>query len=111
MAAAFSMLFAKIAAVLSWIGGFWVAIFVAIWSVCTDAFSWLFDQVLQVAISAIGAIDVSSVSQYTSYLGAIPADLENGLELLGVGTALEMIAGAIVIRMVLQLIPFTRLGS
>ncbi|MGJ7530409.1 DUF2523 family protein [Variovorax sp. GB1P17] len=111
MAAAFSMLFAKIAAVLTWIGALWAAVFVAIWLVCKDAFSWLFEQVLKVAVSAISALDVSGLQSYASSAGTLPAEILNVLSLLGVGTAISIITAAIAIRLVLQLIPFTRLGS
>jgi hypothetical protein len=111
MAAAFTMLFAKIAAVLTWIGKLWIAIFVAVWDVCKDAFSWLFEQVLKVAVTAIGALDVSGLQGYASSAGSLPGDLLNVLGLLGVGTAISIISAAIAIRLVLQLIPFTRLGS
>jgi hypothetical protein len=111
MAAAFTMLFAKIAAVLGWIGKLWVAIFVAVWDVCKDAFSWLFEQVLKVAITALEALDLSSISQYTLSAGSLPAEVMNVLSLLGVGTAIGIITAAIGIRLAMQLIPFVRLGS
>lgn len=111
MAAAFTMLFAKISAVLSWIGSLWVAIFVAIWDVVKDAWSWPFDQVLSVAVSAIAEVDVSGISGNLQGWGGVPAEVMNLLSLLGVGTALSIIGGAIAIRFGLQLIPFVRLGS
>jgi hypothetical protein len=107
----FSMLFAKVAAVIQWISDLWVAIFVAAWDLVKDAFAWLFEQVLKVAVSAIGAIDTSAIDGYAGQVGALPAELLNILGLLGVGSAINIITAAIVIRMVLQLIPFVRLGS
>lgn len=108
----FTMLYAKIAAVVSWFGLLFVAVFVAFWDLIKDAFSWLFDQVLGVAVSAITAIDVSGISGFSADgWGALPAELVNILGLLGLGTALGIIAAAISIRLALQLIPFVRLGS
>lgn len=107
----FSMLFAKVTAVISWFGELWVAIFAAAWDLVKDAFAWLFEQVLKVAISAIGAVDTSAIDSYAGQVGSLPAELLNILGLLGVGTAISIITAAIVIRMVLQLIPFVRLGS
>ena len=111
MAAAFTMLFAKISAVLTWIGSLWVAVFVAIWDVVCDAWCWPFDQVLQVATSAVGSIDVSGLTGNLQGWGGVPAEVMNLLSLLGVGTALSIIGAAIAIRFGLQLIPFVRLGS
>ncbi|RYH30234.1 MAG: DUF2523 domain-containing protein [Alcaligenaceae bacterium] len=98
------------AAIISWFSDLFVAVFVSIWDLIKDAFSWLFDQCLSVAVSAIQAIDVSALSNVNAW-GSLPADVINILGLLGVGTAVAIILGAISIRFVLQLIPFTRLGS
>lgn len=111
MSAAFTMLFAKIVAVLVWFADLFVSIFVAVWDVCKDAFSWCFEQLLDVAISGITALDLSGLDSYAQAGGSLPAALLNILALLGVGTAISIITAAIGIRIVLQLIPFTRLGS
>lgn len=105
----FTTLFAKIAAVVKWVSDLWVAIFVAAWDLVKDGFSWLFDQVLSVAVAAITAIDLSGITAQA--WGSIPGDIGNILSLLGVGTAITMITAAITIRIGLQLIPFVRLGS
>ena len=111
MGAMFTLLLAKIAAVVVWFSELFVAIFVAIWDLVKDAFSLLFEQVLDVAISAVSAIDITAISSLSDAAGALPASLLNILGLLGVGTAISIISAAIAIRLVLQLIPFTRLGS
>ena len=112
MGEAFSLIISKIVGFADWIGSLFVAVFVAIWDVVKDAFSWLFDQVLSVAVSAITAIDVSGLSN--AALGgwsALPGELLNILVLCGVGAAIKIISAAILIRLGLQLIPFVRLGS
>lgn len=109
--ALFTILFAKIAAVVAWFGALAVAVFAALWLVVKDAFSWVFDQLLTVAVSALSSIDVTTVSSLASAAGSLPASVLNVLALLGVGTAISIISAAIVIRLALQLIPFTRLGS
>lgn len=111
MAAGFSMLLAKIAAVISWFSSLFVAVFVALWDLLKDAFSWAFEQVLKVSVSAVGSVDVSSISGYASSVGSLPGDILNVLGLLGVGTAISIITAAIGVRLLLQLIPFVRLGS
>ena len=111
MGAAFSMLFAKIAALAQWFGRLFVAVFVALWDFIRDAACWPFEQVMDVAVSASSALDLSELQGYSSVWGTLPAELLNILGLLGVGQAAAVIVAAIGIRLVLQLIPFTRLGS
>jgi hypothetical protein len=111
MGALFTTLFAKVAAVVGWVGSLWVAIFAAAWNMLTDVFCWVVEQSLGVATSAMGALDTSGISTNLSAWGSIPADTLNVLGLLGVGQACTIITAAIGIRFALQLIPFTRLGS
>lgn len=107
----FTILFAKIAAAVSWFGDLFVAVFVSLWDVLKDVFAWLFDQCMSVVVSAVSSLDVSGMSSYASASGSLPASILNVLSLLGVGTAIGIITSAIGIRLILQLIPFTRLGS
>lgn len=111
MAAGFTMLLAKIVAALVWIGQLFVAVFVALWDLVRDAACWPFEQVMQVAVSAVEAIDLSGIQPYLGAAGGLPAEILNIMGLLHVGTCVGIIAAAIGIRIVLQLIPFTRLGS
>lgn len=111
MAAGFSMLLAKIVAALVWLGQLFVAVFVALWDLLRDALTWPFEQVMTLIQTALGAIDLSGISTSGLNMGTVPAEMMNLLSLLGIGTALGMIVAAIGIRLLLQLIPFTRLGS
>jgi len=111
LAAGLSMLIAKLVAALAWIGRLFVAVFVAAWDFVRDAFVWVFDELLGVAAMAIGSIDVSGMSSAGQWWGGLPAEIMNMLGLVGFGEACVIIASAIGIRLVLQLIPFTRLGS
>ena len=111
MGAMFTMLFAKIAAFATWLGLVVVAFFAAFWLLAKDVVSWGFDQVLTVAVSAVSSISATPLTSLADTVGPLPASLINVLSLLGVGTAISIILAAISIRLVLQLIPFTRLGS
>ena len=62
-------------------------------------------------VKAISAIDLSGIQPHLSAAGGLPGEILNIMSLLGVGTCVSIIAAAIGIRLVLQLIPFTRLGS
>ena len=111
MAAAFSILFAKIAAVVKWFGQLYVAVFEAAWDFVRDAGCWPFEQVMDIVVSAIQAIDMTGLSSQVGAWGSLPSEIVNILGLLGIGTASAIIVAAIGVRLVLQLIPFVRLGS
>lgn len=111
MAAAFSMLFAKIAAIVEWFGKLFVAVFKAAWDFIRDAVCWPFEQIMDIAVGAVQALPLDGLSNQATAWGNLPAEILNVMGLIGVGTAVSIIAAAIGIRLVLQLIPFTRLGS
>lgn len=111
MVAGFSMLLAKIAAVLKWAGDLFIAIFVALWDILRDLGAWVFDQVMSVAVAAVGAVDVSGVSNNLGGMGSIPANMMEVMAAIGLGQALALVTAALTIRFGLQLIPFVRLGS
>lgn len=99
-------------AVLAW---FWdlVQSFVkTLLAMLKDLFFWAVDTVLSLVTGIVDALsfDLSGLN-VQQYLGALGAEAVNILGLIGMGSALGMIVGALVIRFTLQLIPFTRLGS
>lgn len=105
------MLFAKIAAVLVWIGQLFVKCWIAVWDFVRDAACWPFEQVMKIVLKAVQGIDLSGIQPYANQAGSLPGEIVNILGLLGAGTCISIIVAAIAIRLVLQLIPFTRLGS
>lgn len=111
MVAGFTMLLAKLAALVGWFSDLFVAIFKAGWNVLTDAVCWTFDKGLGVAVDAVKDIDVSGVSANVNAYGSIPAGMLQVMACIGLGQALAIIASALAIRFGLQLIPFVRLGS
>lgn len=111
MGSFFSALFAKVAAVVKWVGQLWVAIFKAAYEMLSDVGCWFVEQALTVAVSAAGSLDVSGITTNLNAWGSLPSEVMNILALIGVGTAITIITAAIGVRLVLQLIPFTRLGS
>ena len=106
-----TMLLAKIVAALKWIGALFVAVFVAGWDFIRDAATWVFEEALKLAVSAMSAIDVSGMTSAGQWWGGLPAEIMNMLGLVGFPIAMGIIMAAVAIRLVLQLIPFTRLGS
>lgn len=107
----FTLLLAKIAALALWLGKLAALAFAAFWLLSTDLGCWVVEQLFDVAIELVNEIDVSGIEQHLSAWGSLPAEVINILGLLKVGYAAAIITTGIVIRIGLQLIPFTRLGS
>lgn len=111
LSAGLSLILAKLAAMLAWVGLLIVAVFVAAWEFGCDVFTWVFDQCVSLMASLVGAVDTSSVLGVVQSHSAIPAAFLTYLGALGFGVAFQIVSAALLIRFVLQLIPFTRLGS
>lgn len=86
-------------------------IFTSFWTMITDFFLWVVDQVLTLVVSIVSAFDLTAITSKATAFGEIPSEVLNILGLLHFGECMVVIASAIGIRILLQLIPFTRLGS
>jgi hypothetical protein len=90
-------------------------VFVDGWEIITDFPVWVFDQVLGVVVSILSAASslpgFTSVQTATSGFGTLPSEIVNIMGLLGMGTALGIVAAALTIRFLLGLIPFVRVGG
>lgn len=103
---------AKITAFAGWLATLCVAMFAAWWLLGTDLGAWLFEQVLDIAISALDSVDWNSDTfNPGTYISALPDEVSNMMALLRLGECVAILAAAVVVRITLQLIPFTRLGS
>ena len=77
-----------------------------------DALMFIFEQILLLMTFLLDAMgDLFSALDITQYLSGIPPEVAWVMQQIGLGQALAMIITAITIRITLQLIPFTRLGS
>lgn len=78
-----------------------------------DMFLWCLEQLLSLAKSVLDGItgfdDI--IAQAATIWAGVPPEVMTVVQAIGLGTALTIITGAIMIRLVLQLIPFVRLGS
>jgi hypothetical protein len=97
---------------------FWVAILAAIVNVFTsllillqDFFLWILDVMLGLAASLLGATNLNFLTTGLTSFAQLPDAITNILGLIGLGQCLALIGSAILVRVGLQLIPFTRLGS
>ena len=107
----FDWLKQKLNDIVQWFSDLAVEVFKAAWDFLKDGICWCFEQVLGVAVSAANSIDVSGMQDWGQSWGTLPGDILNVMGLLGVGTASGIIITAVLIRLLLQLIPFVRLGS
>lgn len=111
MGAFFTAIFQKIAAVAQWFIDLVKAVFTAGYDLAKDAACWVFDSLLVIVTGAVSALDLSAILQFTGLWASIPAGVTEVLAAIGLGSAFTIISAAIVVRLTLQLIPFTRLGS
>lgn len=112
MGGLFTLLLSKLTAIVAWVASLFVQVFKDVYEMLTDLPVWVFDQMLGIVASAIGELDLTALDNYTANTWtSLPGELLNALRYLGVADASIIILTAIGIRLVLQLIPFTRLGS
>lgn len=111
MGGLFSSLLAKLTAIVAWVSDLVKAVFKAAWDMVSDAFAWVLEQLMDIAQATISVLDFTTISAHLGTFAAIPATALEVLAASGVGTGLAIVGSAIVVRMALQLIPFTRLGS
>lgn len=84
----------------------------SIWLIGQDVFCWALDGLLSVAQSALATIPLpDSAFQFGAQLGNLPSEMLDMFAKLGLGYCLALVVGALAVRLVLQLIPFVRLGS
>jgi hypothetical protein len=107
----FSTFLYRIFEVVEWFGKLVVAAFEALWDLTKDGVSWVLEQFLQLATAAVQAVDLGGIDSALGVWGSIPGNVLEVCAALGLGTCFAIITAAIGVRMMLQLIPFTRLGS
>lgn len=101
----------KITDVVTFIGNLFKSVFVAIWAVIQDAFCLVIDVLSGAVSAAVSSLPVSTVESWSSYWAAVPSTVVQIAVACGIVPAFGIIAVALGIRLVLQLIPFVRLGS
>jgi hypothetical protein len=78
-----------------------------------DLMIWIIDQCMSVATYVLELIDFDFLTDgsLNAYFDDLPSEVLNVTFLLGLHQAMGIIVAAVTIRLILQLIPFTRLGS
>jgi hypothetical protein len=95
-----------------WFFNLLAALFEALGNLIEDTLSYVFEEFLKLSIYLLSNIPgVEQISDFAQYYSQLPAEVLNIMGLIGISTATEIIISAIGIRLILQIIPFTRLGS
>lgn len=97
----------------NWLYAILLALVNTLVALLQDLVCWIIDQFMGVAVYVLGLLDFEFLQSTTlqEAVASLPASIVNVFFLLGLPYCLALIVGAIVIRTILQLIPFTRLGS
>jgi hypothetical protein len=114
MGAFFSAILGKVVALAVWIGKLFVAVFASIWDVLTDLVVWVFIGIFKLTQTVLDGLPGTADFQLfnpANYIAGMPAEFTNMLALCRVGECFAIILAAILIKLTLQIIPFTRLGS
>jgi hypothetical protein len=110
----FTAILAKLVAVAAWIGSLFVAVFAALWLMGTDLVCWILEGFLgliQTVLNSLPGVDGFALFNPAQYISGLPADLVNMIGLCRIGECMAILLAAILIKLTLQIIPFTRLGS
>ena len=103
---------AQFFAFLDWLYNLAVAAVSTLFAMLKDVGLWLFEQLLDLVTVILGALSFDlGAFDAQQYLGQVGADVLNVMGLVGIDTAVSVIVAAILVRVLLQLVPFTRLGS
>lgn len=87
-------------------------LYVSIRDVLFDIPPWILDQMLSIATSLLtGVLSLLEPVDLGQYLTGLPSEVSWTLSMIGLPQCIGIISSAIVVRLLLQLIPFTRLGS
>jgi hypothetical protein len=108
---AIALVLSKIVASLRWIGELFAKVFQALWDLFQDGVCWTFDGFLSLSINILSAFDFSGLTAYAGQWAGLPSGTIEVLGAVGISQASGIVITAIGIRLMLQLVPFTRLGS
>lgn len=92
--------------------GFLYSLFMSLFDMLKDVIYWAIEMVLDLAMVLLdGAMALLQPMDISEYLTAIPPSMSWVFITIGLPNAMVIVSTAYMIRITLQLIPFTRLGS
>lgn len=99
--------------IVHWLFALVMAVINTIIAMLQDLICWCVDQLLSAVVYILGLLDFGTLDDgaYSAALNGLPADIWNVFWLLGLPYCMGIILTALMIRLVMQLIPFVRLGS
>lgn len=103
--------FSPIYSFFDWVGRATKGAFDDLWELLGDAVAFVFEKIMDIAITASNALDLSALAPVATAWTGLPPEAVEVLGAIGITQALSLIVAAIGVRIALQLIPFTRLGS
>lgn len=103
--------FSNIFPFFDWIPEAFKGIMLDLWEIVSDAFVFVIGQLLDLAIGAATAVNLQGLPSVATAWAGLPSGVVEVLSAIGLTQALSIVVAAIGVRLVLQLIPFTRLGS
>ncbi len=87
-------------------------VYVSIRDVLFDIPPWILDQMLGISTGLLTSVlSILEPVDMSQYLTGLPSEVSWVLSITGIPQCIGIISTAIVVRLLLQLIPFTRLGS
>lgn len=101
----------SLSCILQWIGDSFTQVFVDAFELVTDLGVFLFDAAGDIVVDFINSLDMTQFLEITSIWNTLPPQAIQVIAAIGLHQAVGIIIAAIVIRFILQLIPFVRLGS
>lgn len=110
----FTALLGKFVALATWFGNLFKAVFTAAWLLVQDMLTWAFIQflaVIQTVLDGLPGPDAFAAFNPAQYLSGLTPEMSNMLGMMRIGECLAILLAAILIKLTLQIIPFTRLGS
>lgn len=87
-------------------------VFLSLWTLVTDFFAWILESLLAIVVGALTALgSIPGASLFSGAMEMLPPEAWTFMLRFNLPLCSGIIMGAIVIRLLLQLIPFVRLGS
>lgn len=104
---------------LTWLSQRWndflnlcLSVLLSVWDMTIDLLCFIFEIIFSLVVSLVDGLGgVFSSFSLLQYLSVLPDDMINVMALIGINEVSSIIVSALIVRFVLQLIPFVRLGS
>ncbi|MBV7262333.1 DUF2523 domain-containing protein [Photobacterium sp. WH24] len=104
---------------LNWLSERWndflnlcLSVLFSIWDMVIDLVCFVFETIFNLVVSIVDGLGgMFSSFGLLQYLNILPDDMVNVMALIGINEASAIIVSAVIVRFLLQLIPFVRLGS